>query len=124
MVSDNFFRGAKVIQRCKRTRKLITFRSDFSKHEIYSKSFTKKLYGNTFLVSECIFKSSDINEVIEEVISSLFYKEILHKKKQHKMQTSDFYSDIFLRLKSIKSKQATFTHKKHKTSSKLRFRCF
>ena len=30
------------------------------------------------------------------------------------MQTSDFHSDILIRLKSIKSKQASFTHKKHK----------
>ena len=29
------------------------------------------------------------------------------------MQTSNFHSDIFKRLKSIKSKQVTFTHKKH-----------
>ena len=28
------------------------------------------------------------------------------------MQTSDFYSDIFIRQKSIKSKQVTFNHKK------------
>ena len=28
------------------------------------------------------------------------------------MQTSDFHSDIFIPLKSIKSKQVTFTHKK------------
>ena len=43
-----------------------------------------------------------------------FMKEILHTKKhkKHKMQTRDFHSDIFIRLKSIKSKQATFTHKK------------
>ena len=34
----------------------LMFRSDFNKHEIYSKFFTKTLYGNTFLVSECIFK--------------------------------------------------------------------
>ena len=31
------------------------FRSDFSKYEICSESFTKTLYG-MFLVSECIFK--------------------------------------------------------------------
>ena len=28
------------------------------------------------------------------------------------MQTSNFHSDIFIRLKSIKSKQVSFTHKK------------
>ena len=37
-----------------------------------------------------------------------------YAQKKHKKQTSDFHSDIFIRLKSIKSKQATFTHKKHK----------
>ena len=42
----------------------------------------------------------------------LFYEEILHTKKEHKMQTRDFHSDIFIRLKNIKSKQVTFTHKK------------
>ena len=39
-----------------------------------------------------------------------FYEEILHTKKD-KMQTSDFHSDIFICLKSIKSKQVTFIHK-------------
>ena len=28
------------------------------------------------------------------------------------MQTSHFHSDIFIRLKSMKNKQVTFTHKK------------
>ena len=28
------------------------------------------------------------------------------------MQTSDFHSDTFIRLKTIKSKQGAFTHKK------------
>ena len=41
-----------------------------------------------------------------------FYEEILHTHKKHKMQTSDFHSDVFVRLKNIKSKQVTFTHKK------------
>ena len=41
-----------------------------------------------------------------------FYEEILHTQKKHKMETSDFHSDIFMHLKSIKSKQVTFTHKK------------
>ena len=35
-------------------------------------------------------------------------------QKKHKMQTCNFHPDIFIRLKSIESKQATFTHKKHK----------
>ena len=30
------------------------------------------------------------------------------KHKKHKMQASDFDSDIFVRLKRLKSKQATF----------------
>ena len=70
--------------------------------------------------------SSNINEVIKEVISSLFifFMKRFYTQKKHKMQTSHFHSDIFIRLKSIKSKQTTFTHKKHKTSSKLRFRRF
>ena len=38
--------------------------------------------------------------------------------KKCKKQTSDFHSDIFICLKSIKSKQVTFTHKKYKTSNK------
>ena len=66
-----------------------------------------------------------INEVLRRNFRPFyfFYEEILHTKK-HKKQISDFHSDIFIRLKSIKSKQMTFTHKKHKTSSKLRFRRF
>ena len=39
-----------------RTVKWIMFRPDFSQYEIYSKSFTKTLYGKKILVSECIFK--------------------------------------------------------------------
>ena len=42
-----------------------------------------------------------------------FWKDFTHKKSR-KRQTSDFHSDSFIRLKNIKSKQATFTHKKHK----------
>ena len=70
--------------------------------------------------------SSNINEVIKKVISSLFifFIKRFYTQKKHKIQTSDFHSDVFIRLKSIKSKQATFTHKKHKTSNKLRFRRF
>ena len=52
-------------------------------------------------------ESSNINEVIKEQFQAFlfFYEEILHTQKKHKMQTSDFHSDIFIRLKSIKSKQ-------------------
>ena len=44
---------------------------------------------------------------------------LTHKK--HKMQTSDFHSDIFMRLKSIKSKQVTFTHKKAQNVKQVTF---
>ena len=37
------------------------------------------------------------------------------------MQTSDFHSDIFIRLKSIKSKQVTFTHKKAQNVKQVTF---
>ena len=40
----------------KRKGKLKLFRSALSKHERYSKSFTKTLYGSKFLVSESILK--------------------------------------------------------------------
>ena len=32
-------------------------------------------------------------------------------QKNHKVQTSDFYSDIFIRQKVLKSKKATFINK-------------
>ena len=54
---------------------------------------------------DCDNRSSNINEAIREVISNFFLqKDFTHKKKhkKHKMQISDFYSDIFMRLKSIK----------------------
>ena len=73
-----------------------------------------------------IYLSSNINEVIKEVISSLFiffYEEILHTKKAQnankRLSLRYFYAP-----KNIKSKQVTLTHKKHKTSNKLRFRRF
>ena len=47
---------SKLFRVCKRTGKLLTFRSDFSKYETCSKSFTRTLYGSKFLVSEWIFK--------------------------------------------------------------------
>ena len=56
-------------------------------------------------------------------ISSLFiffYEEMLHKKK-HKMQNSDFNSDIFICLKSTKSKQVAFTHKKAQNVKQVTF---
>ena len=58
MGSDKFIstRFRYIIQRCKKTGNLIMFRWYFSKYEICSKSFTKVLYGNMFLVSENIFK--------------------------------------------------------------------
>ena len=37
------------------------------------------------------------------------------------MQTSNFHSDIFIRLKSIKSKQVTFTHKKAQNVKQVTF---
>ena len=60
MGSENFistrFRYIPKLFRGAKEEESLMFRSDFSKLEIYSKSFTKTLYGNTFLVSECIFK--------------------------------------------------------------------
>ena len=47
---------SKLFRVCKRTGKLLMFRSDFSKYETCSKSFTRTLYGSKFLVSEWIFK--------------------------------------------------------------------
>ena len=75
----------------------------------------------TFDRNQCLFiSSSNINEVIKDNFRLFFTKRFYTQKKhkKHKMQTSDFHSDIFIRLKSIKSKQATFTHKKYKTSNK------
>ena len=40
----------------KRTAKLLMFRLYFRKKDVCSKSVTKTLYQNKFLVSECIFK--------------------------------------------------------------------
>ena len=62
---------------------------------------------------DCDNKSSNINGVIKEKfqVFLFLYEEILQTQKKHKVQTSDFHSDVFIRLKSIKSKQVTFTHK-------------
>ena len=51
-----------------------------------------------------------------EILSLLTYVFVkrFYIQKKHKMQIRDFHSDIFVLLKSIKSKQATFTHKKRK----------
>ena len=66
-----------VISKCKRTAKLLMFKSDLRKRGgVCSKSVTKTLCGNKFLVSEYIFKSvyhcegsrwSEIVEVVEEI---------------------------------------------------------
>ena len=40
-----------------------------------------------------------------------FFMKRFYIQEKHKMQASDIHSDIFIRLKSIKSKQATFTIK-------------
>ena len=45
-----------VIKKCERTAKLLKFRSDFRKKEVYSKPVTKTLYWNKVLVSEWVFK--------------------------------------------------------------------
>ena len=37
-------------------------------------------------------------------------------QKNHKMQISDFHSDIFIRQKVLKSKKATFIHKKQRNA--------
>ena len=60
--------------------------------------------------------SSNIDEAIRIVLKFLFYffTKNFYTHKKHKKQTSDFQSDVFIRLKSIKNKQTTSTHKKHK----------
>ena len=50
-----------------------------------------------------------------------FFMKKFYTQKKHKMQTSDFHSDIFIRLKSIKSKQVTFTHKKAQNVKQVTF---
>ena len=45
-----------VFQKYKRTAKLLMLRSHSRKKRVCSKSVTKKLYWNKFLVSECNFK--------------------------------------------------------------------
>ena len=68
--------------------------------------------------------NSNINEVIK-VISCLFHEKTLHARKstnKHKKEASDFHSDVFTCIKSIKSKQMIFTQmlrtKKHKMHKK------
>ena len=68
--------------------------------------------------------NSNINEVIK-VISCLFHEKTLHARKstnKHKKEASDFHSDVFTCIKSIKSKQMIFTQmlrtKKHKMYKK------
>ena len=63
------------------------------------------------LEKDCDNKSSNINEVISEIISNFsLQKDFTHKKKhkKHKIQISDFYSDIFICLKSIKKEASDF----------------
>ena len=45
-----------------------------------------------------------------------FYEDILHTKN-HKKQTSDFHSDIFMRQNVLKSKQATFINKEQQNAN-------
>ena len=45
------------------------------------------------------------------IISGFFYKKILHTKKVHKMQTSDFHSDPFIRLESSRKQTSSFHHR-------------
>ena len=40
--------------------------------------------------------------------SGLFYKKILHTKKAHKMQKSDFHADAFIGLETIKKQTSSF----------------
>ena len=54
--------------------------------------------------------TSIINEAIRGISGHFLQKAFTHKKA-HKMQTSDFHSDILYAQKALKSKQATFTHK-------------
>ena len=64
--------------------------------------------------------SSNINEVIR-VISCFFSRENFTRTKKHtkhRKQTSNLHSDIFICLKSTKSKQATYAHKRHKNHRK------
>ena len=51
--------------------------------------------------------SSNINEVIRDNFRSFFTKRFTHKKTR-KMQTSDFHSDTFIRLESIKKQTSNF----------------
>ena len=60
LISTRFRYISKLFRRkCKGTGKLILFGSDLSKYEICSKSFSKTLYGNKLLVSECIVSVGD-----------------------------------------------------------------
>ena len=45
-----------------------------------------------------------------------FFMKRFYTKKNHKIQTSDFYPDIFRRQKVLKCKQATFIHKKQQNA--------
>ena len=45
-----------------------------------------------------------------------FFMKRFYTQKNHKIQTSDFYPDIFRRQKVLKCKQATFIHKKQQNA--------
>ena len=55
-ISTTFCSVVSVILKCKRTAKLLMLKSDFKKKGVCSKSVTKMLYENKFLVSEYISK--------------------------------------------------------------------
>ena len=60
------------------------------------KSYTQKKHKKQ---TKAIHSTSIVNVTIRTVSDYIFYEEILRTKKQ----TNDFYSDIFIHLKSIKS---------------------
>ena len=45
-----------------------------------------------------------------------FFMKRFYTHKNHKIQTSGFYADIFIRQKVLKCKQATFIHKKQQNA--------
>ena len=45
-----------------------------------------------------------------------FFMKRFYTKKNHKIQTSDFHTDIFIRQKVLKCKQAFFIHKKQQNA--------
>ena len=63
---------SKLFRVCKRTGKLIMFRSDSSKYETCSKSFSRTLYGSKFLVSEWIFKLWKLERIVRIAVWKFF----------------------------------------------------